>query len=185
MKRFITCVLLVFPVLISVAPAFATPGIMKRFIAVYPAVAESQLATCRTCHMPVISSSLNGYAIALRDNGLDFKAIEGLDSDGDGRGNLEEISAKELPGSQAGADELFLFTARMGNVTFNHEAHSLDPAYGINGKCVTCHGENGFPRRFDDTVTLQKMAHEICKECHKNSGNENAPKQCRQCHIKN
>ncbi len=163
---------------------YATPGIMKLFVAQYPDTAGSQLDSCRTCHLPAEKDCLNVYAQAVKEKSFDFKALEELDSDSDGRTNLEEIKDKQLPGSQAGEDELFVFTARMGNVTFNHEKHSLDEAYRTRGKCENCHTQATFPRKFDDNAKWQKIAHIVCKNCHKEAKTPNAPTKCKECHIK-
>ena len=183
MKSKMAAILLI-TVLFFPSPSLATPGILKMFLGKYPAAEGSQLANCRTCHMPVIENFLNSYAIALKENGLDFGAIEEIDSDGDAASNIAEIEAKQLPGSQAQADEVFVFTNRIGPITFNHEKHSLAPPYLSEGKCDNCHNEEAFPRRFDDTVTWQPIAHPVCKGCHKESGSPNAPKRCFECHDK-
>ena len=162
----------------------ATPGIMKLFIAVYPQVEGDQLASCRTCHMPIQTDCLNSYGISLRENSLDFSAVEEKDADGDGVSNIAEIKAGELPGSQARADEVFVFTNRIGAITFDHEKHSLSKEYLSVGDCSNCHGtgEESFPRKFDDTVSWQPVAHPLCKGCHKESGSDNAPQRCFDCH---
>jgi hypothetical protein len=162
----------------------ATPGILKLFLAKYPASDDSQLSSCRTCHLPAQENCLNSYALALKENGLDFSLIENTDSDGDMVSNIAEITAKQLPGSQAQADEVFLFTNRIGAITFNHEKHSLAAPYLSKGKCGNCHSEDAFPRRFDDNVSWQQIAHPLCKGCHKESGSENAPTSCFICHDK-
>jgi len=162
----------------------ATPGILKLFLAKYPASENSQLASCRTCHLPAQESCLNSYALALKENGLDFSLIEKDDSDGDTVSNIDEITAKQLPGSQAQADEVFIFTNRIGAITFNHEKHSLADSYLSRGKCDNCHREDAFPRKFDDNLPWQPIAHPLCKGCHKKSGSENAPKNCFLCHDK-
>ena len=164
--------------------AFATPGIMKKFIAMYPEITDSQLASCRTCHMPAEKDFLNSYGIALRENLLDFSAVEAQDVDGDGAGNIEEIQALQLPGSQAQQDEVFVFTNRIGAITFNHEKHSLAKEYQSEGVCSNCHSDDTFPRKFDDNVYWQKIAHPLCKGCHKKSDSTNAPKRCFECHDK-
>jgi len=162
----------------------ATPGIMKHFTAHYPQSENSQLASCRTCHMPVVEDCLNSYAISLRDNSLDFAAVENQDADGDGVSNIEEIREKKLPGSQAQKDEIFIFTNRIGTVIFNHEKHSLAREYMSEGRCANCHSEDAFPRKFDDTLSWQPVAHPLCKGCHKKSERDNAPKRCFECHDK-
>jgi len=183
MKNGLTpCILLV--ALWIPALSFATPGIMKQFIARYPDTEESQLASCRTCHLPALENCLNSYAQLLKENGLDFSAIEQTDADADGIVNIDEIRVHQLPGSQAQADEIFLFTNRIGAITFNHEKHSLADSYLSKGKCVNCHGPETFPRKFDDNEPWQPIAHPLCKGCHKESGSEKAPKRCFACHDK-
>ena len=164
--------------------SLATPGILKMFLAKYPASEGSQLSSCRTCHLPALENCLNSYALALKENGLDFSLIEKTDSDGDTVSNIAEIEAKQLPGSQAQADEVFLFTNRIGTITFNHEKHSLAPPYLSEGKCDNCHSADTFPRKFDNNVTWQPIAHPLCKGCHKESGSSNAPQRCFDCHDK-
>ena len=179
LKSFLLLAVLLFPSL-----THATPGILKMFLAKYPASEGSQLASCRTCHLPAVENCLNSYAIALKENGLDFSIIEKIDSDGDTLSNIDEINAKQLPGSQAQADEVFVFTNRMGAITFNHEKHSLAPPYLSKGKCDNCHNENAFPRRFDNNMSWQPIAHPLCKGCHNESGSPNAPHRCFECHDK-
>jgi hypothetical protein len=162
----------------------ATPGIMKLFLARYPDTEGSQLASCRTCHLPAQENCLNGYAQQLQGNRLDFSAIEHSDGDGDGIVNIDEIRARQLPGSQAQADEIFLFTNRIGAITFNHEKHSLARSYLSRGKCRNCHGPETFPRKFSDNKSWQPVAHPLCKGCHKESGSEKAPTRCFACHDK-
>jgi len=168
--------------LIIPAVAFATPGILKLFIGRYPEVKETQLASCRTCHLPAETNCLNPYAVALRGNTLDFAAVEAQDSDEDGTSNIEEIKAGQLPGSQAQPDEVFVFTNRIGAITFNHEKHSLAKEYQSEGKCANCHGNDTFPRKFYDNKSWQNVAHPLCKGCHKKSGSPNAPQRCFDCH---
>ncbi|MFC1827906.1 cytochrome c3 family protein [Thermodesulfobacteriota bacterium] len=170
---------LLFPTL-----SLATPGILKMFLAKYPASEGSQLSSCRTCHLPAQENFLNSYALALKENGLDFSLIEMADSDSDTVSNIDEINSKQLPGSQAQEDEVFLFTNRIGAITFNHEKHSLASPYLSKGKCENCHSEDAFPRQFDDNVSWQPIAHPLCKGCHKESGSENAPTKCFICHDK-
>lgn len=76
--------------------AAADPGILSSFNTKY-GTAGTSLDICTTCHTspPV----LNPYGIAVRGAGLNFAAIEDLDSDGDGFTNIQEIRALTLPGS--------------------------------------------------------------------------------------
>jgi len=165
--------------------SFATPGILKMFISNYSETQKSQLADCRTCHMPTVKNNLNSYALSLKEYLLDFRAVEEFDADGDGASNIDEIRMLQLPGSQAQKDEVFIFNNRIGAITFNHEKHSLADPYLSKGKCTNCHDqEDKFPRLFNDKESWQKIAHPICKGCHKESGKENAPKKCFLCHDK-
>ena len=183
MKNLLTSTLLLVALLFP-SLCLATPGILKMFLAKYPAADGSQLSTCRTCHLPAQENCLNSYALALKENGLDFSLIEKADSDGDSISNIAEIETKQLPGSQAQADEVFIFTNRIGAITFNHENHSLAPSYLSEGKCGNCHGKTYFPRKFDNNIAWQPVAHPLCKGCHKKSGSSNAPQRCFECHDK-
>lgn len=164
---------------------FATPGILKMFISKYPDTIKSQLADCRTCHLPAAKNNINSYGLSLKENALDFSAVEDDDADGDSLSNIDEIKMLQLPGSQAQKDEVFVFNNRIGAITFNHEKHSLADPYLSKGKCTNCHDqEDKFPRLFNDNVSWQKIAHPLCKGCHKESGKENAPTKCFICHDK-
>jgi len=44
---------------------------------------------------------------------------------------------------------------------------------------------NTIPRRSDDNVSWQKVAHQICKGCHKKSSSKNTPQSCFKCHDRN
>jgi hypothetical protein len=89
----------------------ATVDAQKQFIAAYPE-AKAKLGKCTTCHtaaMPKKDSwDLNAYGKDLYDRGFDkatkkydFKKVEGLDSDGDGVKNIDEIKAGTNPGEKA------------------------------------------------------------------------------------
>lgn len=56
-----------------------------------------------------------------------------------------------------------------GDVTFNHELHSV-----VVGKCDSCHSL--FPNGVN-----KEVAHKECKSCHKEN---NAPTKCSDCHVK-
>ena len=99
MKRFaaaLTVIGVAFGMLAIGNIAFADNAIMGDFTTAYPATAGTPLASCSTCHTSV--PSLNPYGSALRANGFNFGAIEGLDSDGDGVSNLQEIFNLTNPG---------------------------------------------------------------------------------------
>ena len=68
-----------------------------------PAMSPLLATTCLLCHVGYLAASpaidnLNGYGNAHANAGYDFAAIEGLDSDGDGYTNIEEILAGTYPG---------------------------------------------------------------------------------------
>lgn len=70
------------------------------------------------------------------------------------------------------AADTVVLSAKNGNVTFNHKAHSAA------NECKTCHGE-GTPAK----LTLDKdMAHKLCKGCHQTKGQ--GPTKCGECHKK-
>lgn len=160
---------------------FATQSYLSVFTSTYPSVRGSQLESCATCHSPVKADFLNAYGLDLRDKGknLNFKAIEALDSDEDGKSNIQEIKAEMYPGSQAATAEYLIFTNKKGAVHFNHEMHVTGPAAG---DCSKCHGVDMFPKYFNDSIPVRDKAHTICWRCHSESGNPNAPLQCDWCH---
>ncbi len=61
-------------------------------------VTNSRIDNCTLCHPGGDTGSLNGYGNAYSKAGRSFTAIEGLDSDGDGYTNIQEIAAKTYPG---------------------------------------------------------------------------------------
>lgn len=83
---------------LSAAMAYAKPAELNAFKAAYPN-ASSALKTCKACHDGV--PKLNYYGQDYVKAGKNFKAIEALDSDGDGFSNLAEITAGTFPGDKA------------------------------------------------------------------------------------
>jgi hypothetical protein len=87
----------------------ATVDAQKQFVAAYPAV-KGKLDKCSTCHTGTPKKgvpALNPYGKDLMEKALDpakktydFKKVEGLDSDGDGVKNLDEIKAGTNPGAK-------------------------------------------------------------------------------------
>lgn len=99
MKRFLaaTAFLVIAVGVIAISTsASAKDSILTSFTSNYPATAGSALDSCSTCHTSV--PALNAYGSALQAAGLNFRTIEGLDSDGDGFTNLQEIRALTNPG---------------------------------------------------------------------------------------
>ena len=106
MKKTILAVLM----LVTLAPALALakPGLNKKFVANYPNAKKLAAISCMVCHDNEDSYSLNTYGMDLQKTmktGLSFVAIEGLDSDGDGFTNIEEIKADVAPGDKAAAPD--------------------------------------------------------------------------------
>ncbi len=170
------------------AVCLATPSLQTLFIGQYPFLKNSKINACTTCHMPVVADFLNLYGLALRDNKMNFVAVEERDSDLDGKKNLEELKSKGFPGSHATYPEYFIFTNTKGLIHFNHEMHVAAPSYLINGNCGSCHettdnkSTDFFLKRFDDNTSLRVEAHRMCWKCHRESGSPNAPVQCGDCH---
>lgn len=79
----------------SAGSASAKSGFLGDFNALY-GTAGTPLDSCSLCHPSV--PGLNGYASDWRNNGKNFSSIEGLDSDGDGWSNIQEIQARTMPG---------------------------------------------------------------------------------------
>lgn len=85
-------------------PSHATSTLANAFTARYPASGTRTAAGCNTCHAGSNSAnSLNAYGRDLRATSaasaaLRLAAIEGIDSDKEGHGNLAEINASTQPG---------------------------------------------------------------------------------------
>ncbi|MBI1795864.1 MAG: hypothetical protein HY076_05025 [Candidatus Eisenbacteria bacterium] len=77
--------------------AQARPRIRRDFVATYPKTQGTKLDACVTCHATE-DDTLNPYGEALKQATFDFKAIEKLDSDGDGVANRAEIDSLTFPG---------------------------------------------------------------------------------------
>ena len=80
--------------------AHAVSGYVSGFSAAYPA-ATAALQSCALCHVTAGPPARNSYGAAYAANGHSYRAIEALDSDGDGFTNLAEITAGTFPGSAA------------------------------------------------------------------------------------
>jgi PKD repeat protein len=86
------------------SPSHATSTLANAFTARYPTSGTRTAAGCNTCHAGSTSvNSLNAYgrdlhATAAATADLRLAAIEGIDSDKEGHGNLVEINASTQPG---------------------------------------------------------------------------------------
>lgn len=80
-------------------PAQSTPEYQSQFNAKYD-MRGSKLDSCLTCHTQHAGGveNMNPYGTDFGKNNHDFGAIEGLDSDGDGATNIDEIKAESFPG---------------------------------------------------------------------------------------
>jgi hypothetical protein len=172
------------------SPVYATPSLQTALVAKYPRIRETQLDSCTTCHMPVAKGFLNEYGLALQEAKMNFEQIEDLDSDEDGRTNLEEIQDQGFPGSQATFPEYFIFHVpfskedpELGKVHFNHEMHVVKESFLSKGRCANCHGDDLFPKRYNDSESVRPLAHSVCWRCHETSGSKLAPKDCTGCHT--
>ncbi len=177
-------------VLLTTGPALATPSLQTALVAKYPSIRDTQLDSCVTCHMPAIEGFLNKYGLDLKEAKMHFEEIEGLDSDGDGTSNIDEIKEEAFPGSQATFPEYYVFHVdfsdedpELGKVHFNHEMHVIKESYISQGRCTNCHGKNRFPKVFDDNKPVRHLAHQICWRCHETSGSKLAPRDCTGCHT--
>jgi hypothetical protein len=176
--------------LVMVSATYAMPSLQTAMIARYPALRDTPLANCGTCHMPVKADCLNSYGLALRDAEMRFEDIEELDSDNDGVSNIDEIKNETFPGSQATSPEYYIFHVNfsekdkeLGKVHFNHEMHVIKESFLSRGRCKNCHGKNLFPKEFNDNVSVRELAHQICWRCHETSGSKIAPTDCTGCHT--
>ncbi|HEY4409884.1 MAG TPA: thrombospondin type 3 repeat-containing protein [Acidimicrobiia bacterium] len=81
-----------------VSPATAKPEYLQGFNKKY-GTQGTKLDSCNTCHTTTQDADhLNPYGIDFRKADHDYGAIEGLDSDGDGFKNIDEINAGTFPG---------------------------------------------------------------------------------------
>lgn len=83
--------------------AFATVAWQKVFNNLYKPNACTNLAKakCQICHTQKTGGPLNPYGKALKGKKADaasLKSVEKLDSDKDGKTNIQEIKAGTLPG---------------------------------------------------------------------------------------
>jgi hypothetical protein len=82
-------------------PAQANSGDLNTALSQYPQLNNTRLNSCSLCHSSNIPS-LNPYGAAYLSQGRSsaaLKAIEALDSDGDGFTNVQEINALTFPGN--------------------------------------------------------------------------------------
>ncbi len=111
MKKTVQGALLLLVVLAVGSSLMATVDAQKQFVAAYPD-AKAKLGKCTTCHTAAMpkkeTAGLNAYGKDLEAKALDkekktydFKKVEGLDSDGDGVKNGDEIKAGTNPGDKA------------------------------------------------------------------------------------
>jgi hypothetical protein len=74
-------------------------------------------------------------------------------------------------------DEIFVFPASRGDVTFNHTAHQKRLA---SEGCIPCH-KTDKPSSFRPEKRFEaRIAHYFCKGCHREMGK--GPTECPQCH---
>ncbi|MCP4968439.1 MAG: hypothetical protein GY926_24800 [bacterium] len=82
----------------SADTAAAKSGFLGDFNAIY-GTAGTPLDSCSLCHTNV--PAVNSYGADWKSNGKSFSAIDGMDSDGDGWPNLQEIQALTMPGDSS------------------------------------------------------------------------------------
>jgi c(7)-type cytochrome triheme protein len=86
----------------------------------------------------------------------------------------------------ADAPDKIVFESKMGNVTFDHKAHSES----AEGDCTACH-DKLFPQSREPINFKDKMhktaeaAKTSCAGCHHDGGTSFATKgKCKTCHVK-
>lgn len=103
MKIATKVLVVVLAVLLVCGAAFATVAWGKAFKDLYKPKTDGVLAQakCAVCHVNKTGGALNPYGKALKGKTVDaagLKSVENLDSDKDGKTNIEEIKADRLPG---------------------------------------------------------------------------------------
>ena len=82
----------------SATPATARQSDMRAARTQYPGIVGSAIDNCALCHVSASDFRLDPYGTDWHEAAGDFGAIEGMDSDGDGYSNIEEITALTYPG---------------------------------------------------------------------------------------
>ncbi|MDI7249797.1 MAG: S-layer homology domain-containing protein, partial [Bacillota bacterium] len=82
--------------LLGAATVYAKASYVNSMVSTYPNIKGSKLAGCVTCHTSDLK--LNPYGADLAAAGMDYRKVEGKDSDRDGFSNLAEIKALTFPG---------------------------------------------------------------------------------------
>ena len=95
-NKFLFTFLAVITGLALFSTAHARSSYRTQFNTTYPA--STAIGTCTLCHPGGDTGSFNGYADAFSANNNNYRAIETLDSDGDGFSNITEINALTFPG---------------------------------------------------------------------------------------
>lgn len=90
---------LVIMVFLGLTVVSARPAYLESFKQQYD-TEDTKLDTCNTCHInPNGGGTRNPYGMAYQESGMDFVAIESLDSDDDGFSNIEEVRSLTFPGN--------------------------------------------------------------------------------------
>ena len=127
--------------------AEAIPDFLAAFNANYPAAVGSRISNCVLCHDIRQEGSeteyeLNRYSRDLKEAGLNFRAVERIDSDGDGYRNLQEIRAFTYPGNAADNPATVVTTTTVpGGTTTSTAPGSGGALYAAS--CAGCHGTAG------------------------------------------
>lgn len=103
LKRIRTLLVIGLILAIVSGAALATVAWQKAFNDLYKPKAGTALAKakCQICHTQKTGGALNPYGTALKGKKADaasLKSVEKLDSDKDGKTNIQEIKAGKLPG---------------------------------------------------------------------------------------
>jgi mono/diheme cytochrome c family protein len=116
---------------------------LAAFGAHYPGAAGSRISSCLLCHTNPLGGehAMNPYGNAVGEN-LNFQAVEGRDSDGDGYTNLQEIRALTFPGNPADNPATVVTTTTVpGGTTTTAAPGSGGALYASD--CAACHGASG------------------------------------------
>ncbi|MFA5890191.1 MAG: hypothetical protein WDA27_04440 [Actinomycetota bacterium] len=155
-------------VAMGAAAAQATGTIKGQFNQKYN-TGGTQLDSCSTCH--TASDDLNQYGKDLKTAGLDFVAIEPIDSDQDGFTNIEEIEARTFPGKgssypqppPAGTAEGIPYLAQI----VQEAANGLPViGSGVGGEQGGITPEEQSDQAGEEVETATKGTTESCTKCH-------------------
>jgi hypothetical protein len=180
---------MIVPLVLLVAAIAAAPLIVhgrdayvSDFRATYPN-SLVKLQSCTLCHTSVPNLNIFGGAFAANLGSSPqaaFRAIESMDSDGDGSTNGEEINGGSFPGDFGDTPSSSGFPPGIpgdGNITLNLSpgGNISIPAYSGNGFNITCTGPASGSPTVPGTPSTTADNAALCITCHRDGRSGSTP----------